>query len=545
MAGTAAAASLLQVVFENLASTLLGELRLLSDVREDLESLKSTLLTVQDVLEDAETRSIRDKPLQSWLRKLKDAAFDADDVLDDFRTEAAPRRRRNARRSFFSAPNPFSFRVKAAHKIREIRERLDSIAAERTKFHLRESCSFKDQRQTSSFVNELEVYGRDEDKERVVNFLIGTDDDRELSILPVVGLGGLGKTTLAQLAYNDERVKDHFELRIWVCVSEDFDVRRIAKAILECINWNECDLSDAEGLQFVSGVEPMQHLLRKKLGGRRFLLVLDDVWNEKEEKWEGLKELLGGGVQGSKVIVTTRSERVASIMGTTASHHPKGLSEECCWNLFKQRAFGRGRGEETARLVAIGKEIVKKCGGLPLAAKALGSMMGFRRGEGEWAAIRDSKIWELPEDEIGIIPALRLSYDHLPSHLKRCFAYCSLFPKDSEIDREKLIQLWVAEGFVLPSNGTIHAEDIGNEYFNNLLWRSFFQDVRRNDYVNKVTCKMHDLMHDLAESVAGDECLTIENGEETIIPYGCRYLSLICDAKSSEIFKRSYRENKT
>ncbi|XP_039138997.1 putative disease resistance protein RGA3 isoform X2 [Dioscorea cayenensis subsp. rotundata] len=435
----------------------------------------------------------------------------------------------------------FLMRFKLKHYCIEEQERLDVIAAERTKFHLREGGSFSlDQRrnevncerQTNSFINESEIYGRDEDKERLIRFLTDDEnnDDRGLSVLPIVGLGGLGKTTLAQLAYNDDRIKRHFELQVWVCISLYFDIRRITKAIIESSTWNVCDLSD---------IEPMQHQLRGLFEGRRVLLVLDDVWNENEHKWDELKHLLSGGTmtQGSKVIVTTRSIRVASIMGTVPSLQLSGLSEDHCWTLFRQRAFGRGKGEETLRLVAIGKDIVKKCGGVPLAAKALGSLMAFKRSEGEWLSVRDSQLWRLPEEEVGILPALRLSYDHLPSHLKQCFAYCSIFPKDYEIDKEKLIEMWVAQGFILPFDEGTMLEDIGNEYFNNLLWRSFFQDVQWNGYANKVTCKMHDLIHDLARYVAGEECFVAEIGskERLNIPGGCRFSAVVCSKNSSEI----------
>jgi len=161
--------------------------------------------------------------------------------------------------------------------------------------------------------------------------------------------------------------------------------------------------------------------------------------------------------------------------------------------------------------------------------------MGFKRGEHDWLAIRYSEIWELPEDEIGIIPALRLSYDHLPSSLKPCFAYCALFPKDYEIDKEKLFELRIAEVFILSSNENVHAEDIGDEYFNNLLWRSFFQDVQKNNYVNKVTCKMHDLIYDIARHVAGRECWAVEIGMERSILQGCRFSSLVCDTNFIKI----------
>ncbi|XP_042487025.1 putative disease resistance protein RGA3 [Macadamia integrifolia] len=329
-------------------------------------------------------------------------------------------------------------------------------------------------------------------------------------------MGGLGKTTLAQLVYNDERVKNQFETRNWVCVSDDFDVKRLTKAIIETMGGTASDLIE---------LESMQSRLREMLSRRRFLLVLDDVWNENQDKWDKLKFSLTCGIQGCSILVTTRLEKVESIMGTFPAHHLKGLSKDDCWALFKQRAFGDGR-EEIAHLVVIGKEIVKKCGGVPLAAKALGSLMRFKNTETEWLFVRDSEIWDLPEDEENnILPALRLSYNHLPSHLRQCFAYCSMFPKDHWIEKEQLVHLWMANGFI-PSKGKMELEDIGNEIFNELVWRSFFQDVEKNDYLNVVNCKMHDLVHDLACSILGKECLTLKTGEEIIVPKGIRHLSL-------------------
>ena len=228
LAGAAAVPALFQVLFEKLTSAALDEFGLLLSVHEDLESLRSTLLTIHDVLEDAEKRSTREKALRNWLSRLKDASFDADDVLDEFHMEMLHRKAMVMQnhvmgtvRRFFSPSNPFTFHFKMAHKIREIRERLDLIAAERTKFHLIQGSSSGSGsgsdlrtggRQTNSFVNQSEVYGRDDDQESVVRFLTEMDDERGLSILPIVGMGGLGKTALAQLDFNDERTKGYFEL---------------------------------------------------------------------------------------------------------------------------------------------------------------------------------------------------------------------------------------------------------------------------------------------------------------------------------------------
>ncbi|MCI09481.1 NBS-LRR resistance protein, partial [Trifolium medium] len=246
-------------------------------------------------------------------------------------------------------------------------------------------------RQTSSFIAEPKVYGRDHDKENIVQFLLTQARDCEfLSVYPIVGLGGVGKTTLAQLVYNDHRLKSNiFHTKIWVCVSEDFSVKRILCSIIESITREKCDALDLDVIQ-----RKVQELLQSK----RYLLVLDDVWNKNQElefglnqeKWNKLKSVLSYGSKGSCCLVSTRDEVVASIMGTCHTHHLSGLSENECWLLFKQYAFGHGR-EEQVELVEIGKEIAKKCGGLPLAAQALGGLMRSRSGEKEWLEIKESR----------------------------------------------------------------------------------------------------------------------------------------------------------
>ncbi|XXG50766.1 hypothetical protein AAC387_Pa02g4702 [Persea americana] len=281
----------------------------------------------------------------------------------------------------------------------------------------------------------------------------------------------------------------------------------------------------------------------KKMWGKKFLLVLDDMWNEDPEEWNRLKHYLRGA-RGSKIIVTTRSEKVALIMGTLPPHQLARLSEDDCWSLFKKRAFVPEEEDRHPNLIIIGKEVVSKCGGLPLAAKTLGSLMRFKREEAEWIFLKESEVWNLHDQENGILPALRLSYNHLPAHLKQCFAYCSLFPKDYEFQKAKLIQLWMAEGLIQPSKDCKQMEDIGKEYFNNLLWRSFFQDGKRDEYGNITQCKMHDLMHDLALDVAGDECLIVKVDKAVNIPKRSRRLSLMLDMKNQIIPDAIYKAKK-
>nr|DAD29661.1 TPA_asm: hypothetical protein HUJ06_031129 [Nelumbo nucifera] len=513
-----AAGAVVSAIVENLLwslSSLIGrEIALIYGVNSELEILSRRLSTIQAVLQDAEEQQINNPAVKIWLQSLKDAAYGAEDVLDEFLTEAL--RRKMGNRAITKVSKIF-LRSRMGHKIKRVLEKIDRIAAERSQFNLRESeVNRRDEntegRETDSFVIESEVYGRDEDKEKIVKMLISSGDeanDFSIIVIPIVGMGGLGKTTIAQLVYNDDRVKGYFNLRMWICVSDDFDVKKLVRSIIESATAGaKCDISD---------MDPLQHRLQEVLRGKLFLLVLDDVWNEDHEKWDRLRKYLMCGARGSKIIVTSRSYGVAEIMGTVEPYSLGVLSEEGCWSLFRERAF-RDRGEEEANpnLVAIGKEIVNKYGGVPLAVKALGGLLRSKKEEKEWLSVRDHRSSLIEEDESGILPALKLSYNSLPSPMKQCFAFCALFPKDYKIPKNTLIQLWIAHGFIPAEFSSVgkEVEDVGNEYFNDFIRRCLFQDVVKDEYGNIKECKMHDLVHDLAGSIGGKECMTMDVGND-------------------------------
>ncbi|KDP32987.1 hypothetical protein JCGZ_13018 [Jatropha curcas] len=407
-----------------------------------------------------------------------------------------------------------------AHKLKNVNGKLDAIANEKQKFHLREgereiegSEDF-DRRQTGSLVNELEICGRDKEKEELVNLVLSNSDD--FSVYAVCGMGGLGKTTLAQLVYNDKRVESHFHMRIWVCVSDDFDIMRLTRAIIESIEGSPCNNQE---------LDPLQRSLQEKLSGRKYLFVLDDVWNEYHDKWEKLINVLRCGTQGSAVIVTTRMEKVALMMATAPVQvqHMNRLSDNDSWLLFERHAFRMRDKEDYTHLEAIGKDIVKKCGGVPLAVKALGSMMLFKRKESEWLAIKESNIWDMPDDGKTILPALKLSYDHLLPHLRQCLSFCSVFPKDYAMKKDQLVELWIANGFI-SSRGGMDLHDMGHEIFNELVLRSFFEDIKE-DFYGDTRCKLHDLVHDLAQSVMKYECCFIEPNKTLEVSKVVRHLA--------------------
>ncbi|CBI23876.3 unnamed protein product, partial [Vitis vinifera] len=359
------------------------------------------------------------------------------------------------------------------------------------------------------------VCGRDGDKEEIVKFLLSHNaSGNKISVIALVGMGGIGKTTLAQVVYNDRKVVECFALKAWVCVSDEFDLVRITKTIVKAI-----DSGTSKNSSDDNDLNLLQLKLKERLSGKKFFLVLDDVWNENYNNWDRLQTPFTVGLPGSKIIVTTRSDKVASVMRSVRIHHLGQLSFDDCWSLFAKHAFENGDSSLHPELQEIGKEIVKKCEGLPLAAKTLGGALYSESRVEEWENVLNSETWDLANDEI--LPALRLSYSFLPSHLKQCFAYCSIFPKDYEFEKENLILLWMAEGFLDQSASKKTMEKVGDGYFYGLVSRSFFQKSSSH----KSYFVMHDLINDLAQLVSGKFCVQLKDGKMNEIPEKFRHLS--------------------
>ncbi|XP_059440552.1 putative disease resistance RPP13-like protein 1 [Corylus avellana] len=459
-----------------------------------LRNLRIALLSVKAVVEDAEEKELTNPDVKVWLDELKDAAFDAEDILDEIATEilrcklgaefqTTARKVRNSVSTFL---NPFF--KKMQRKVERVLDRLEYLAKQNNFLGLREGLGGKSSERLPStcLVEESGIFGRDDDKEAVINLLLSHDaSGGEMCVIGIVGMGGIGKTTLAQLVYNDRRVKENFDLKAWVYVSHEFDVFRVTKTILEAATSSTCDIKDLNGLQVT---------LKEKLVGKKFLLVLDDVWNRNYTDWEILINPFKFGAQGSTVIVTTRDNDVASVARSSETRCLKKLSEDDCWSIFSDHVCHNVDFNAHPELEAVGRQIVKKCEGLPLAAKMIGALLRSKLDVEEWDKILKSEIWDLRIKETNILPALRLSYKYLPSHLKRCFAYCSIFPKGYAFGKDQLVLLWMAEGFLQePKNKTM--EEVGNDYFLDLVSRSLFQQSSGD-----ISCfVMHDLVNDLAK----------------------------------------------
>ncbi|KAJ1274038.1 hypothetical protein BS78_05G032700 [Paspalum vaginatum] len=561
---------LLQNILESLFTRQMEAWSHAVGLAEDVDKLKSEMRKVQMVLAAAGGRRFENKPLSQALDDLKELLYDAEDVMDELdyyrlqqRVEQDTSSLRsqqpwedcsNPERSTVSSSTPASLQLaysaasqvlsmcsldrkrkreeEPAHstilpieKKHDISERIMGIVN-----GLGELCNSvqgvlqleisrpislanKSQsvsRNTTSIPIEDKVYGRDAERDKVIELLV-SGKSSDLHVLPIVGIGGVGKTTLARFVYGDQRIKDHFNLRMWVCVSTNFDEVRLTREILEHV------CTDRQQYENITNFNIMQDNLLKSIENKRFLLVLDDMWEEKDKSgWVSLlAPLRCNHIPGCMILVTTRKPSVSKMIGTMDPVQVNGLDEKEFWLFFKACAFGNENHEGHPSLQSIGQQIVKALKGCPLAARSVGALLSRNVSYEHWMTVQNK--WKsLQEDTDGILPILKISYDFLPVHLQQCFSYCSLFPEDYRFYGEILVRTWMSQSFV-------QFEETGREYLDNLVDLGFFQKIDSH-YV------MHDLMHELAQEVSLNECATITGSQSEAIQPSARHLSIITTA---------------
>ncbi|KAI0519577.1 hypothetical protein KFK09_007028 [Dendrobium nobile] len=502
-------------------------------MKKELERLRENHPKIQALVIEANQAQISDQnpALNKWIWQLRDAIDEADDVLDDFeytkhKEQLTKNTEETKKRKFPSFISKIPSKLiktgeralKIDHNLKRLEEavqKLDKVSADVTTFlHLLDSAKqeYKEQEvdfykiRETGYLPKNDLIGRRKEKELVMEWLRSpsnepreTDLYRNISLLSIVGHGGMGKTTLLQHVYKDEITRE-FKPKMWVCVSNNFDVKKVIADMLECLQEERPRLETLVALQ---------GRLEKEVMSKRFLLVLDDIWEEDEEKdkgkWEALLAPLASGGFGSKILITTRTDSVALMFAKVIKKKKEivkleGLEEDECLQLLNTHAFAgveNPSSDDYKILRAIAGESVKKLLGSPLAAKVIGGVLSSNLNERYWMTILENNL--LGRNSVDSI--LRLSYIFLPKHLRNCFAFCCLFPQDHTFDKDDLVQMWNALGFIQPSQG-MTMEDIGGRYFDDLVKKCLFDKLGWHYKMHK----MHDLIHESASNFFAQEC---------------------------------------
>ncbi|KAJ1699169.1 hypothetical protein LUZ63_007681 [Rhynchospora breviuscula] len=494
-------------------------------IEDELGRLRRTSERINKLLIDAEERRyIEDNSVKLWLRQLRSISFDTDNILDEYQTALEVYKLKNSSNAGSSRKRKWCQielpsispewgllqRRVFAEEIERINKKLDEISKGRKTLRLRaEDGVRRDQPhqrapfyQTGPCHDQSRMIGRQRETKQIVD-LLTSGCDLTLPVVPIHGAAGIGKTTLARLVYEDESIDRYFKLKAWVSLTDGCDVKNAMIEIHEKMTKETINLQAYETLQ-----GRLSHFLQAR-SGDKFLLVLDNLWADDFYFWDALRIPLLSGGEGSKVLITTRNERICRIMHALPRPSLKGLEDDECWHLLRSLAITEVVNDiDQERLEVLGKEIAKRCGGSPLAAKTLGAMLNGA-GEEVWSDVL-SEMRALKDDQDWVLATLKISYYHLSYHLKQCFAYCSIFPNGYKFERDQVIRYWMAEGLMEP-RGRQRLEAIGMRYFEELLWRSFFQKVPASDKNQVESYKMPSLMYDLARSVLEYEFRGLES----------------------------------
>ncbi|XBI42347.1 hypothetical protein VPH35_126690 [Triticum aestivum] len=381
-------------------------------------------------------------------------------------------------------------------------------------------------RRTSSLV-QRKMYGRAAEKKFIINLIREHKSAAGVTVLPIVGIGGVGKTSLAQLVYNDPAVENQFNLRIWIWVSNIFDEVRLTREMLDFVS--------EETHQGLCSYAKLQEVLKNNIKSKRVLLVLDDVWDDRNDsRWDQLlAPFASDSANNNVIIMTTRKPYIAKRRGTVEPIKLGALEKQDFWLLFKACAFGDENYEEKESLSDIAHKMAQKLKGNPLAAQTAGALLRGHLTVEHWTNNLKNEYWKSQKLCNGIMPALKLCYDELPYHLQQCFSYCSIFPYSYLFHAEELVRMWISQGFVKPDYSSRSLVEMGWSYLTDLVNLGFFEQVEENEEVfssgKQASYAIRDLMHDFARVVSRMECATLDGICCNEISPTIHHLSILTD----------------
>ncbi|XP_022632889.1 putative disease resistance RPP13-like protein 3 [Vigna radiata var. radiata] len=497
--------SIVSFALDHLAQLVADEVNLLYGVKDRVQSLQRELEMIKELLNN--TR--REEGMEHIvLNQIRDMAYLAEDVIDTFVVEVDIYKRKTILQKMLCCFGQVRLLHRLSAKIdyikttlKEIRDNKDIYDAFRETTN--ESAA-EEKRERLEWLQRLrrdvevkDVVGFVRDSEVVVNQLLGDSSNRK--VVSIVGMGGLGKTTLARKVFNKSQVKNHFHCLTWVNVSNDCRVKELLLGLLKQLmpnfeqqcgginNWNEDELKNK---------------VENCLEGKRYLVVLDDLWNIRD--WDKVKSAFPDNNRGSRILITSRSKEVAMHAGLDVPHYLPFLKEEESWELFRKKVFIDG--DCPSDLEPLGKLMVQRCCGLPLSIIVLAGLLANKeKSHILWSEVVDHVNSYINRDKTQVNDiVLKLSYDNLPRRLKPCFLYLGLFPEDFEIPVAPLLQKWVAEGFI-QDTGDRDPDNVAEDYLYELIDRSLVQVTRVKSNGSLEKCEVHDLLRDLCISQSKKE----------------------------------------
>ncbi|XP_078158853.1 putative disease resistance RPP13-like protein 3 [Carex rostrata] len=537
------AEGIVSFVLDKLSDAVVKEVLLLHGVGKQMERLSRELRWIQAFLKDADMKQVVSETQKNWVNEVRDIAYDIEDVIDNAFFLKAPVTGNPSRehprgcaqilggtKRMWSKAKKLPALHNLADEMNEILARIQEINKSRKRYGILSLGEGSGERlrlpvrpRVLLEVDDPNVVGFDHDRDNIVKLLLDQTTKRR-AVISIVGPGGLGKTTLARKVYNSNDVKRQFDVRIWVVISQEFNLIDILRKIIEQVKGKPLSQNDLEG-----GEEYLLTKLYKILNGeqysieqylrpnsrkldpdeepqpKKYLLVLDDMWTN--DLWIKISEVLPDARIGSRVIVTTR---IQNIIDDAEPYKLPYLTEKPSLELLLKKALpnrdlSKGFPDE---LYEVGKQFVKKCGGLPLALLVLGGLLSKKPANYvSWSKMVQTMNWGIHGTDCTKIMAT--SYDDLPFVLKSCFMYFAVFPEDHKIDAKTLLLLWVAEGFI-PAEESRTFEDTAESFLEELVQRSLVQVSESSPDDSIKFCRIHDLLRELAiEKAKDDNFLTI------------------------------------
>jgi Leucine-rich repeat (LRR) protein/GTPase SAR1 family protein len=481
---------------------------LILGVKDELEELQRRTNVIRSSLQDAEARRMEDSVVEKWLDQLRDVMYDVDDIIDlarfkgsvllpDYPMSSSRKATACSGLSLSCCFSNIRIRHEVAVKIRSLNKKIDNISKDEVflklnRRHHNGSGSAWTPIESSSLV-EPNLVGKEVIRAcREVVDLVLAHKKKNVYKLAIVGTGGVGKTTLAQKIFNDKKLEGRFDHHAWACVSKEYSRDSLLRQVLRNM-----------GIRYEQdeSVPELQRKIKSHIANKSFFLVLDDVWNS--EAWTDLLSTPLHAAATGVILITTRDDTIARVIGVDHTHRVDLMSADVGWELL-WRSMNINQEKQVQNLKDIGIEIVRKCGGLPLAIRVIATVLASQeQTENEWRRILGKNAWSMSKLPRELSGALYLSYEVLPHQLKQCFLYCALFPEDASILRDDLTRMWVAEGFIDEEKGQL-LEDTAERYYYELIHRNLLQPDGL--YFDHSSCKMHDLLRQLASYLSREEC---------------------------------------